>query len=260
MSDAPAYVIGDVHGQIETLTHLLRSAGLVGDDLAWTGGASTLWFVGDYVDRGPDGIGVIDLIMRLETEAKAAGGGVHALLGNHDVMFLAAARFQNQRPAGADVSFLDIWARNGGKQADLDRLGKRQAAWLRSLPAQARVRGNLLQHADSTFYAECGRSVTDVNRVLTRVLEGSDLGAWATLIMKFVRRMEFGAEPKTAADYLKRFGVRRLVHGHTPIGYVGQDLPQRITEPWVYADGLCVNVDGGMFLGEPGFLYELEQA
>ncbi len=71
--------------------------------------------------------------------------------------------------------------------------------------------------------------------------------------------MEFGADPRTAADYLRTFGARRLVHGHTPIGYVGRDLPARITQPWIYADGLCVNVDGGMFLGEPGFLYELEQ-
>ena len=260
MSNAPVYVVGDVHGQIETLTRLLQSHRLVGDDRAWTGGAATLWFVGDYVDRGPDGIGVLDLVMRLEAEAKAGGGGVHALLGNHDVMLLAADRFRDQRPSGADVSFLDIWERNGGKYADMDRLSKRHVAWLRRLPAQARVQGNLLQHADSAFYAECGRSVADVNRTVSRVLHGGEIGAWATLIMKFVRRMEFGAGTKEAADYLKRFGARRLVHGHTPIGFVGRDLPPRITQPWVYADGLCVNVDGGMFLGEPGFLYELEQA
>ncbi|MDQ2688624.1 MAG: serine/threonine protein phosphatase, partial [Armatimonadota bacterium] len=188
MPNAPVYVIGDVHGQIETLTRLLQSAGLVGDDLAWTGGKATLWFVGDYVDRGPDGIGVIDLLMRLEAEAKSAGGGVQALLGNHDVMFLAADRFRNQRPPGADVSLLDIWERNGGKYADLDRLSKRHIAWLRRLPVQARVQGHLLQHADSTFYAECGRGVADVNRTVSRVLQGGDISAWATLIVKFVRR------------------------------------------------------------------------
>jgi len=256
---APAYVIGDVHGQIQTLTALLQSAGLVGDDLAWTGGTAALWFLGDYVDRGPDGMGVIDLVMRLETEARASGGGVHALLGNHDVMFLAADRFRDERPPGADVSFLDIWERNGGKHADMDRLGKQQADWLRRLPAQARVRGNLLQHADSTFYADYGRSVDGVNKAVARVLQGGDFNAWVALVIKFVRRMEFGDGKTTAAEYLRKFGARRLVHGHTPIGFVGRDLPRRITQPWVYADGLCVNVDGGMFLGEPGILYPLEQ-
>lgn len=259
MSDAPAYVIGDVHGQIETLTALLQSAGLVGGDLAWTGGTASLWFVGDYVDRGPDGIGVIDLIMRLGAEARAAGGAVRALLGNHDVMFLAADRFRDQKPVGADVSFLDIWERNGGKHADMDRLDKRHVDWLRRLPAQARVAGNLLQHADSAFYAEYGRGVDGVNKAVARVLQGGDFDAWATLVVKFVRRMEFGAGKTAAAEYLRKFGARRLVHGHTPIAFVGRDLPKRITQPWVYADGLCVNVDGGMFLGEPGFLYPLEQ-
>ena len=30
-----------------------------------------------------------------------------------------------------------------------------------------------------------------------------------------------------------------------------------VTGPFVYAEGRCVNVDAGLFLGSPGFLYEL---
>jgi hypothetical protein len=30
-------------------------------------------------------------------------------------------------------------------------------------------------------------------------------------------------------------------------------MPEEVTEPLVYADGLCVNIDSGMYLGGPGF-------
>ena len=42
--------------------------------------------VGDILDRGVETRAVLDLLMRLETEARAAGGRVIVLLGNHDVM------------------------------------------------------------------------------------------------------------------------------------------------------------------------------
>ena len=47
-----------------------------------------LWLVGDLVDRGPDGVGVIELVRRLQRE-----GDVHCLLGNHELLLLAARRF-----------------------------------------------------------------------------------------------------------------------------------------------------------------------
>ncbi|HSM76675.1 MAG TPA: metallophosphoesterase, partial [Bryobacteraceae bacterium] len=41
---------------------------------------------GDVMDRGPDPRKIIDLLMRLESQAKDAGGRVHALIGNHEAM------------------------------------------------------------------------------------------------------------------------------------------------------------------------------
>lgn len=40
-----------------------------------------------------DGIGAVDLAMRLQQEAPAAGGRVHALIGNHEPLLLAAHKF-----------------------------------------------------------------------------------------------------------------------------------------------------------------------
>ena len=48
------YLIGDAHGDFTRLVALLREAGLIDAGLRWLGGASHLWFLGDYVDRGDD--------------------------------------------------------------------------------------------------------------------------------------------------------------------------------------------------------------
>jgi hypothetical protein len=84
------YVVGDVHGEYDKLVRLLRDAGLVDGELRWSGGDTTLWFLGDYVDRGPDGVGVVELVMRLQVEADEAAGKVGALLGNHEPVILSA--------------------------------------------------------------------------------------------------------------------------------------------------------------------------
>jgi hypothetical protein len=78
--------IGDVHGAYDQFVRILRAAGLVDGRARWAGGRATLVQTGDVVDRGPHSRRVLDLLMRLEREAGRAGGAVHALLGNHEVM------------------------------------------------------------------------------------------------------------------------------------------------------------------------------
>jgi hypothetical protein len=41
---------------------------------------------GDIPDRGPDTRKIMDLLMKLEKQARKSGGFVHALIGNHDAM------------------------------------------------------------------------------------------------------------------------------------------------------------------------------
>ncbi len=88
MSHQPARLIAiaDIHGAYVEFTTILRRTGLVDDQLKWSGGRATLVQTGDYMDRGADVRKVIDLLMRLEREAKDAGGQVVTLLGNHEVM------------------------------------------------------------------------------------------------------------------------------------------------------------------------------
>jgi hypothetical protein len=80
--------IGDIHGAYDEFVTILQRAGLINEKLAWSGGRATLVQTGDYTDRGTDVRKVMDLLMRLEREAKSAGGQVITLLGNHEVMNL----------------------------------------------------------------------------------------------------------------------------------------------------------------------------
>jgi len=80
--------IGDVHGDYRNFYGLLQSLELVNAEGSWSGGTSHLVQTGDLFDRGPDSGRVVRLLMRLEREAREAGGRVTVLLGNHEAMNL----------------------------------------------------------------------------------------------------------------------------------------------------------------------------
>jgi hypothetical protein len=82
-------VFADVHGAYDPLIAILRETGVIDASLHWSAGRTRLVGLGDLVDRGPDSRKVLDLLMRLEGEAAAAGGAVHQILGNHEVMNIA---------------------------------------------------------------------------------------------------------------------------------------------------------------------------
>ena len=78
--------VADVHGSVDGLTAILRAAGLIDGAARWSGGPAHLVQTGDLLDRGADIRAVLDLLMRLEGEARRAGGRVDVLFGNHEGM------------------------------------------------------------------------------------------------------------------------------------------------------------------------------
>ncbi len=257
------YVIGDTHGCLKSLIRLLQREGFIGSELEWTGGQAQLWFLGDYTDRGPDGIGVIELIMQLEHTAQAAGGAVHALLGNHDLMLLAAHHFTDTKiPSferqGQRVTFYEIWQRVGGKEHDLERLNAAHIEWLSNRPALALVENTLLMHADSLFYLELGDSLEQINRNLCSILHSDDVETWDVLAAQFANRFSFlNGGIALTEEFLGQLGGHRLVHGHTPIYSLIGYAPQMVFYPLEYNAGLCFNVDHCLWNGGPGFVFGL---
>jgi hypothetical protein len=79
-------VFGDLHGDYAKFHDQLVKAGLVDQRDNWSGGRTHFVQIGDVPDRAPDTRRILDLLMRLEPQAKRAGGYVHALIGNHEAM------------------------------------------------------------------------------------------------------------------------------------------------------------------------------
>jgi serine/threonine protein phosphatase 1 len=101
------YAIGDVHGRADLLERLHR---LIATDIERNPVAEPLLIcLGDYVDRGPDSAGVLELLLK----PAPAGMKRIALMGNHEELML---RFL------LDESVGPVWFANGG-DATLDSYG-----------------------------------------------------------------------------------------------------------------------------------------
>ena len=78
--------IGDLHGDLPATRTALRLAGAIDEHDRWAGGAMAIVQTGDQLDRGDDELEILDLLDALTEQAKAAGGAVHVLNGNHELM------------------------------------------------------------------------------------------------------------------------------------------------------------------------------
>jgi len=78
--------IGDIHGAHKQFQALLEELKLIDEQENWTGGKTTLISLGDLLDRGAESRKVIDLVIKLQQQAKSVGGQVIQVLGNHELM------------------------------------------------------------------------------------------------------------------------------------------------------------------------------
>lgn len=255
------YVVGDVHGHRDALLDALRAEGLVDGEGAWTGEQDRLWFLGDFTDRGPDGVGVIDLVRDLQQQAADAGGSVEMLLGNHEILLLGMYHF-GDRPVPSDFgprSFARSWEINGGLLSDQDRLTPEHIAWLTERPLVALAEDHLLMHSDTLEYLDWGTDLAAVNAAVQEILTGSDLAAWWDVWRRMTTRYAFrGPEGEDHAQrLLDAFGGSQIVHGHSVIADQLGIHPTQIEAPYLYAGGKALGIDGGLFVGGPCLVVRL---
>lgn len=106
------YAIGDIHGRLDLLEKLYN---MILEDIAKEDDpfGNTIIFLGDYIDRGPRSIGVLQFLMRLEDTDKIR----HIFIeGNHEQMFVDC--FDNPK----NVINQRVWFDNGGEKV-LKELG-----------------------------------------------------------------------------------------------------------------------------------------
>lgn len=81
-------VVSDIEGNFHSFTKILIKASVINKYLKWTFSDGHLVVLGDCFDRGNEVIECLWLIYSLEDQAKRAGGHVHFILGNHEIMNL----------------------------------------------------------------------------------------------------------------------------------------------------------------------------
>lgn len=178
----------DVHGAYSELTALLQRAGVVDTDLHWNAGRTHVVSLGDLLDRGDDSRKVMDLLMRLQQEAAAAGGRLHVTLGNHEAMNLLGdlryvspgefASYVAEEPVGQRDALRTEWlARSGpGSGAAFDQQfppgyfghraalapGARYGQWLLAQPVALVINDTLFMHGGPSALL-AGKSLPEIN-------------------------------------------------------------------------------------------------
>jgi hypothetical protein len=204
--------IGDLHGDLAATRSVLKLAGAIDDKDAWVGGPLVIVQTGDVLDRGDDEKAIFDLLFKLEGEAKAAGGAVILLIGNHELMN-AAGDFRYVTRGGAH-DFDD-------KRVDALKPG---GSYARKIAAH-----NVVAIVGDTVFAHGGvvgpwaTMVDEVNRTSRCWLDGQlggakdpppSLASDESPVWTRAAGMPTADCPALAAS-MKQLGVKRMVVGHT---------------------------------------------
>jgi hypothetical protein len=147
------YALGDIHGDYDRMVELLATAKLIAPNPArpeavqWTGGPAVLVITGDMIDRYNHSVPVLALLRALQPAAQKAGGLVIVTLGNHEAEFLASGGDEKKKAEfGAELTLAGISPVDVANGRDAAGLG----AWMRNLPAGARVGDWFFCHAGNT--------------------------------------------------------------------------------------------------------------
>jgi len=236
--------IGDVHGAYERFVEILKTAGLIDQKEKWTGGKTYLVQTGDIVDRGAGSRKAADLLMRLQDDARKAGGAVLPLLGNHEVMrmvgdtrYVVPGEYDAFTDARSEDIRQELLARAGGTVAVADvplgLIEMRQAfgqngkygKWLRTLNTVVKINGIVFLHGGiSPMVADmtCDTINDTVRRELTTDLEKMRADPTAGLAGSEQGPLWYrglAQEPETFAptvdDILAKQHADTIVVGHT---------------------------------------------
>jgi len=223
--------IGDLHGDLGATKRALRAGALIDDKDAWIGGKTVLVQTGDVLDRGDDERAILELFDRMKKEAKAAGGAVYTLNGNHEVMNVAGDFRYVTR--GGFTSFEDV--STAGTKAELagfppNAKARAAAFWpggpyavrLAELETVIMVNDSLFVHG-GVLPKHLRYGLAKMNREVKTWMRGESAAAPAIVTAEdgpiWTRRYSSPEVKPNDCRMLKivleRVGAKRMVVGHT---------------------------------------------
>jgi hypothetical protein len=241
-------VVADIHGEFTAYIRLLKTMKIIDDDLNWQFGTGHLVILGDVFDRGSEVTETFWHIFRLEKQALEAGGMVHFILGNHEIMVL-----------GGDISYVNhkyklVAEISGTNYPDLFSENYILGKWLRTKPVMLSIDDILFSHAgispemvqrnmtiqrvNHTFIQHIvGNSATSVKEEeILRFLTSSKGPVWYRGYFQDEKLRQSGVD-----SILFYYGKQHIVVGHTSC--------EAITPMF---NGKIIAVDAGMGTGLPG--------
>lgn len=249
--------LSDIEGELDALRSLLLANKVISSKYEWIFGKGHLVICGDLFDRGKDVPAVLWLLYKLEQDAKAKGGYVHTILGNHDVMNLAGdLRY-------VDKKYMKSAEAMGFDYMDLYNEKTELGRWLRSKNLVEKIGDNICLHGGvSAEINKLGLSVEELNKVSRPYIGFKNIKKTVTdsTVLKifssdglFWNRDYFKEQPADEKEIDQTLGihnVKRIVVGHT------------ITAKNVgfYYNGKVLGIDVNQHAGKhEGALYEHKQ-
>jgi hypothetical protein len=231
--------IGDIHGGYDRLVALLTKAGLIKADasaragFAWTGGNRLLVCTGDMINKGTQALAVLDLLMSLEAQARAAGGELIVTLGNHEVTFLAnpGAKKAEEFEDELEAKKIDPLSLPQGESP--------YGVWLMTRAYAARVNDWFFSHSGNTS----GKTIDQLSQEFRAAVEKGD---WKSLLgeTSLLESEKWWKGQGGAKEYLDKslaaVKAKHFVFGHDPGAFEGFGAIQQDK------DGRLVLIDVGM--------------
>ncbi|HEY0335610.1 MAG TPA: metallophosphoesterase [Stenotrophomonas sp.] len=245
--------LSDIHGQYGLLRRLLQANGIIDAQDRWSYADGLLVIGGDVFDRGPQVTEAFWLLQQLQAQARAAGGDVLFVLGNHETMTLYDdLRYLN-------LKYAQVASLLGRAYPALYDSGSVLGQWLRQAPAMARVGDTLFLHggvspeflaagidrptANARYRASLGtpKATVKADPALAPLYDGKTSPIW------YRGYFDGRASEADVEAVLRELGVRRIIVGHTSMAHVGS-----------YYDGRVIAIDSSIKNGESGEILLLE--
>jgi hypothetical protein len=216
------FALSDIEGDFSSFRRLLQAGGVIDSNFNWTFGNGHLLLVGDFVDRGSQVTEVLWLIYSLEEKAKAAGGYVHFILGNHEILNLSNdLRYVNPKYFH-DAKLMHInYEKLFDKNSEIGR-------WLRTKNVMEKIGNLVFVHGGiSAELQNLGLSISRINQLARTYYEmGNELSMDETVntIMsskvgpfwyRGYYKNNYSVTPEQLDNIISKFSVSHIITGHT---------------------------------------------
>lgn len=247
--------ISDVHGQYPLMRELMLRSGVIDQANKWALGRGHFVVNGDIFDRGEEVLPILWMLFDLERQARAQGGRIHFLLGNHEQMILQGdLRYLNRKyyyTAGVfRTQYHQFFAE-----------GSILGEWIAQHQVAVSINDHLFVHAGiSPEVAALELPLDELNTIFQKqLLRQLDVQPAADPVQPLLTgptsplwyRGYFGEEALSKSEFkrlLKSLGQKKMIVGHT-----SQD------EILSLYDGKLIVIDCNIKLGEKGQVLVMER-